>query len=244
MKAEYPESKLIVISDLHIGNPSSLASRRLVEFLNWVEDQECRLCINGDGVDISQVSFAKISRELPEVLDALRRISRRTGPVYYTIGNHDIRLMHFLSDWNVVEVVPFLNIRSLGRRIRVEHGHLYDPFYIGFPQFYRFVTWFAGRLLAISPRFYRMWINYEKIRNRVLARTQDQVALKNEHPAFANAARMLLNRGFEGVIFGHTHVPGIMTIDADKIYANAGSWMDRGSYILIHNGEVTLHSWE
>jgi UDP-2,3-diacylglucosamine pyrophosphatase LpxH len=85
---------------------------------------------------------------------------------------------------------------------------------------------------------------YERARNRLLARLGgDGAILRDEHPAFTGAARELLRRGFDAVVFGHTHVPGSLALDGGKVYCNPGSWMSRGNYVAIENGAVELRRW-
>ena len=75
MRVSCNEERMVVISDLHIGNPYSRARRLLKSFLAYVEEEGYSLCINGDGVDIAQTSFQRIATELHELLDALRRLA-------------------------------------------------------------------------------------------------------------------------------------------------------------------------
>lgn len=244
MRVNHSERRLLVVSDLHIGNPFSQARRLLHAFFRFVEDSGYSLCINGDGIDIAHASFAHLAVDLPEVIDGLRRIARRNGAIYYVVGNHDLQLSHFLDDWGAVTVVPFLNLRSGNRRIRIEHGHLYDPFFVNHPALYEAATNAAGYLLRLDPRIYKSWIWYERMRNRVLTRLGgDDHVLKGEHPAFTVAARELLRRGFDAVVFGHTHVPGSIALGDGQVYCNSGSWMVRGNYVAIEDGEVALHRW-
>ncbi len=245
MKVNYTEERMVVISDLHIGNPSSRATQLLKSFLTHVEEQGYSLCINGDGIDIAQTSFQRIAAELPELLNALRRIARRNSSVYYVVGNHDMAMDHFLDDWGLMTVVPFLNLSSGESRIRIEHGHLYDPFLMKYPRTYEFATYVGGQILKITPNSYRLWMQFEGMKNRLLAKMQagDENILPNEDPAFSAAARELLNRGFDAVIFGHTHVPGVLQVSVDKTYVNGGSWLQRGNFVLIDGGEVHLRQW-
>ena len=45
------------------------------------------------------------------------------------------------------------------------------------------------------------------------------------------------------MIFGHTHVPGVLEIAEDKTYINAGSWLRNGNYVMIEQGQVQLLEW-
>lgn len=245
MRVDLAEQRLLVVSDLHIGNPVSQARRLLYPFFRFVEESGFSLCINGDGVDIAQTSFLRIAAELPEILEGLRRIARRNGAVYYVVGNHDFHLNHFLDDWGAATVVPFLNLRSGDRRIRIEHGHLYDPFFVDHPKLYSLATSVAGYALRAYPNLYFAWLRFERMRNRLLARTGDRTeVLRGEHPAYSDAARELLRRGFDAVIFGHTHVPGVLPLGDGKMYCNSGSWIIQGNYVAIESGEIKLRRWQ
>ena len=66
MITEIRNRKLVVISDLHLGNPFSKAKNPTVEFLHWAARYDYDVIINGDGFEIAQVSFSKIARDVPE----------------------------------------------------------------------------------------------------------------------------------------------------------------------------------
>src|SRR5690606_22534129 len=110
------------------------------------------ICINGDGLEIAQASFSKIAFDVPELFRALSDIRKQGREIYYVTGNHDIALEHFLEDWGMMKVSPFLNVDSNGTRIRIEHGHIYDPFFVKHPILYEVGTRFAGLFLKIHPQ--------------------------------------------------------------------------------------------
>jgi UDP-2,3-diacylglucosamine pyrophosphatase LpxH len=56
------------------------------------------------------------------------------------------------------------------------------------------------------------------------------------------AASALFARGFDAVVFGHTHHPEL-TVRPDGLFVNGGDWMTQGTYVAIDDGEVTLHHW-
>ena len=232
--------RLVVISDLHLGNPFSRAKRRVIPFLRWAAAQGYDICINGDGLEIAQASFSKIAFEVPEFFRVLGEIRRKGREVYYVTGNHDIALEHFLEDWGVMKVSPFLNVHSGERRIRIEHGHIYDPFFVSSPRLYEALTHVAGLLLKIHPQVYRLWIGFERLKSRLRAR---KTGIVGEHPDFREAAFELSRRGFDTVIFGHTHHPGESELEAGAKYLNPGSWMLTPHYVVIEKGQVSLREW-
>ena len=232
--------RLLVISDLHLGNPFSNAKRRVLPFLRWAAQNNYDVCINGDGLEIAQASFNKVAFDVPEFFRMLGEVRKRGRDIYYVIGNHDIALEHFLEDWGVMIVTPFLNVQSGQTRIRIEHGHVYDPFFVKHPVLYEALTHFAGYLLKIHPQLYRAWIAFEKFQSRF--RTH-RGGILGEHPNFCEAAYELTRRGFDAVVFGHTHHAGQVDLASGGSYFNSGSWMLSGHYVLIEQGRVTLQEW-
>jgi len=176
------------------------------------------------------------------VVSGLRRLIEADRRVYYIVGNHDIALEHLIGSWMGEHICPFLNVRSGNQRIRIEHGHLYDPFFFKYPRLYEWVTKMAGPFLHFRPGLYTVWIRYQKLkawfRGLMIKRGRTEQATP-----FHRGAEMLLMRGFDAVIFGHTHKPEDLPM-ADGRYLNAGNWVSGGTYVEINRGEVTLKSWD
>jgi len=233
--------KLVVISDLHLGNPFSQAKKMVLPFLRKKAAEGYDICINGDGLEIAQASFAKIAFEVPEFFRVLGDIRRKGREIYYITGNHDIALEHFLEDWGMMKVSPFLNVQSGDSRIRIEHGHVYDPFFVKNPVLYERLTHFAGYLLMIQPKIYHLWIRFERWKSKLRAK---KTGIVGEHPSFREAASELSRRGFDVVVFGHTHHPGSVELENGSQYLNPGSWMLSTHYISIDQGQVALKEWQ
>jgi UDP-2,3-diacylglucosamine pyrophosphatase LpxH len=242
MITEIQQRKLVVISDLHLGNPFSRAKTPTLEFFRWAAEHRYDIVINGDGFEIAQVSFSKIARDVPEVFHAIKSFTARGLNVYYVIGNHDIVLENFLNDWGGFKMAPFLNVRTGNQRVRIEHGHLYDPFFVKHPDVYEFLTWFAGFVLKVHPSLYKLWIRLEKIKSRLFWQ-KAQSGIEGEHAAFWRAARELSERGFDSVVFGHTHHAGQCLLPNGATYFNTGSWLIGTPFLEINAGRIELRQW-
>lgn len=241
MITEVRTKKMVVISDIHLGSPFCRAKRQAVDFFYWAAGQGYDVCINGDGIEIAQVSFSKVACDVPEVLHALKVVAKLGVNTYYVVGNHDMPFENFLDDWGGLKMAPFLNVLSGGKRIRVEHGHLYDPFFVKHPQLYEYWTLLGGLCLSIYPGCYRPWMRFEEW--RASRRSKQGETIRGEPPSFALAALELARRGFDAVVFGHTHLVGKVNLGDGRSYYNAGSWMIDTDYIEIQDGEVTLRHW-
>ena len=247
MKINVAEERLLVISDIHLGNSFFHADRELRHFLDMVADEGYNLCINGDGVDLLQTSLLRMTGQLSRALEPLDRLVRRGCRIYYTIGNHDIVLEHFIDDFSFLQVAPFLNLTSGDRRIRVEHGHLYDPIFSKHPQFYFWATRLGGMFLNIHPSLYHFHSGWKRaarfVRGRREKASESSVGIKGESPKFLEAVHELWQRGFDTVVFGHTHLQGQVFDDRGRSYYNTGSWFRRPHYLKIEHGEVELREW-
>lgn len=62
-----------------------------------------------------------------------------------------------------------------------------------------------------------------------------------EKPVYKNSAALILERGFDVVIFGHTHRVRTVEVNSNKFYYNTGSWFDHPHYIEINNGNIKLN---
>lgn len=241
MILDIAEDRLFVISDLHLGNPASTAAARVLPFLDHVADEGASLCIDGDGFDMLQTSFTRLVSSGVPVLSKLRRVVANGGRVYYVVGNHDLVLEHFLDNVLTLDMAPFLNLRSGDARIRIEHGHLYDPFFAKYPDLYELATKVAGVALFLRTDIYRVW-TWMADRADQRRRTRaggDITAASYCH----GAAEMLLGRGFDAVVFGHTHNAELVQMPSGT-YVNCGNWLRGRTYVEIDHGDLALKMWE
>jgi UDP-2,3-diacylglucosamine pyrophosphatase LpxH len=241
VKIRVREERVLVISDLHLGNPFSLAAMRMHDFLDYVREGGWSLIINGDGLEILQASFTAMAAHSLDVAQQLTKLQRAGCNVYYVVGNHDITLEHLLHTWLGEHICPFLNVWSGEARIRVEHGHLYDPFFVNYPRLYSLATMAAAPLLHVSPDVYRVWSGYQRMKES--AREWAFPNRPGHGSAFTEAAEMLTGRGFDAVVFGHTHKPEVVRLQGGGLYINSGNWMRGTTFVEIDHGRVALRRW-
>jgi UDP-2,3-diacylglucosamine pyrophosphatase LpxH len=240
------DKRLLVVSDVHLGNPLFRSRRPFLEFLRYALANGFSVCINGDGVDIAQTSISRLTHDLSESANYFGKFARSGQHIYYVVGNHDIILEHFLDDWMVVRVVPFLNLISGNKRIRIEHGHLYDDLFVNYPRTYAFFTWLGAFALSIHPKVYT---SFEFLNTGIsmlgdwrqgATKEQGIETIPGEKPYFRKAAEEIAERGFDYVIFGHTHHLGQVTLPNGSIYMNTGAWEGHPYYCEIIDGRVEL----
>jgi UDP-2,3-diacylglucosamine pyrophosphatase LpxH len=239
MIIDVAEERLVVVSDLHLGNPASRAASSFPSFLDYVRTEGFSLCLNGDVVEMLQTRLSRIMRDAVPLMTQISRLCREGRHIYYIVGNHDIYVEHFLDDWFLLRVCPFLNVSSGNKRIRVEHGHLYDPAFLRSPKIYESLTRLSRYVLFIRPGVYQMRVPIAaRLAQRLRPRPQESEDSLTYHDAAAEA----LGRGFDAVVYGHTH--HAETVELDKgLYLNSGAWMHGRTYIEIDRGRVELKTW-
>ena len=45
------------------------------------------------------------------------------------------------------------------------------------------------------------------------------------------------------LVFGHSHVPALERTPRGSVYANAGSWLDAPTYLVVTPERIELRSW-
>jgi UDP-2,3-diacylglucosamine pyrophosphatase LpxH len=93
--------------------------------------------------------------------------------------------------------------------------------------------------MLLHKDFYKVWSTMADAVDRHRRRRAGDVLDLSPHH---RAAEMLLDRGFDAVVFGHTHYPELVDLPSGT-YANCGTWMDEGSYVEIDAGHVALRAW-
>ena len=251
MRTDVNVDRMLITSDTHIGSLFCNARPRFVRLMDYAAREGYVICLNGDGIDVLHTTLGRMTLEATALLREFRRIGEQTT-IYYTIGNHDIILEHGVGDWGGLQLVPFLNVSSGGKRIRVEHGHLYDPFLMKHPDLQPALTRFIGWCCRFYPPWYHLEERIKQVRYRHLgklfAKTKHESGLvfrDDENPSFIEAAEELSQRGFDAVIFGHTHHAGSMPLNRNRArYFNTGSWKQDPHYITIDKGEISLKRWQ
>jgi len=250
MITDVHEPRLLITSDTHIGNLFSEARPAFIRLLDYARTNGYNVCVNGDGIDVLQTSVNRMTSETPVLLREFRRVAAEIT-IYYTVGNHDIILEHCLGDWGGLRFVPFLNVSSGTKRIRIEHGHLYDQFLMQHPVWAPRLTRFIGFCCRMHPKLYSLDEFFKMVRHRHIARWlgRDRGPRVHGHrddesPAFLEAAEELAQRGFDYVIFGHTHHEGVVPLNNNRsMYVNPGGWFRQPHYITVTDGVVELKPW-
>jgi UDP-2,3-diacylglucosamine hydrolase len=230
-----------VISDIHLGHASDDVERSLVGFLRSLPGRAGSLLINGDLFEFWFEWRTVVPRSGVRVLAALMDLRDAGLPMTMIAGNHDCWGGDVLRDAGVdFQLGPWTGQLG-GWRARVEHG---------------------DGLRATEDRGYRALRTV--LRNRAAIR-----AFRLVHPDLATrmamgssnasrtyqprdegrglravaAAALAADSATELLVYGHSHVAALERMPSGNVYANAGSWLDRPTYLEITPASIALREW-
>ena len=220
----------ILVSDIHLGARNNRTDL-LAELLRSDFD---RLILNGDTVD--RLDFRRFRRGDWRIVDQLRTIARERELILIR-GNHDgiavgtefgslDALAHLLD----AEWYEEYELQVGADRYLVLHGDQFDHT-LNLTWIGDAADWFYRQTQRGSKRL----AHFLKGRAKHWAGVVDSVQL--------GAVREAQERGYAGVITGHTHFCHDEMIDGVH-YLNTGCWVDWPcSYVQVQGGDARLKFW-
>jgi UDP-2,3-diacylglucosamine pyrophosphatase LpxH len=262
-----PRDAIFILSDLHFNANSPDRQRNILRFLRDVVRRRARqLVLNGDIIDYVRGDQPPQSGTFRELQRALDQLLAEGIPVTYIVGNHDLPLITLLrpsdalgpedlyADRSSLEIVPGLTLayrvctlEYQGRRVHIEHGHVYDPGWLMTPEqqqsLYRAHSPVAegedwmGRLLRLFEEAGQFG---EDDQGR-LVRTGSSLPPID----MARYAVHMLERQkpADWYILGHFHAPTLETLEEGRKYANSGDSLGNGGYAVLTEGQLRLGDW-
>ena len=227
--------RTLILSDIHLGTRNCRAEQVLEALTRMPFD---RLILNGD--TINSVNLRKLTPRHWEVVDKLRQLGRNRE-VILVRGNHDCEpsLRRNGHAFNTEDVLPtLLGVRMVedyrleleGTPYLVLHGDRFDPT-VKVPIILDVADWCYQASQKISKKLAR-WL---KKKSKRWGGFLDCVRRKSA--AFAR------ERGFTGVVIGHTHYADDRRVD-DIHYLNTGSWTESPcTYAVAEDGRIRLHQF-
>ncbi|MDB4879131.1 MAG: Calcineurin-like phosphoesterase superfamily domain protein [Gemmatimonadetes bacterium] len=212
-----------------------------MHFLRSLPGRAGSLMINGDLFEFWFEWTSVVPRSSVRVLAALIDLHEAGIPVTMVAGNHDCWGGDVLREAGVAFQLDAWTGELGGWRARVEHGDglrdredrgyrllrrvLRNP--VAIRAFRALHPDLASRLAMGSSRTSRSY------QPRDAGRGLRAVA----------SAQLAGDRELELLVFGHSHVAALERMPSGNVYANAGSWLDRPTYLEITPQQVTLREW-
>ena len=215
-----------VISDTHKKPINSLLPVEPMAVARYMDSRHDiqRWFLDGDIVGLwTGKSFAdkeriwtRLKRRNPEWFEWLQ-CNCQSGRVVYIAGNHDQAL---LTDDLFHPVYDSFDYDDHGRRVHLEHGHAADWFNSDGRIVGRILTYIGGwisRLPGVNKE--RLW----RAGSRLFTPGRIQSA-ERFRAYWLNEARV---NGWDTIVTGHTHQEEICATADGRVFANAGTWINR-----------------
>ncbi len=230
-----------VISDIHLGHASAEIERTLLSYLRSLPGRAGSLLINGDLFEFWFEWRTVVPRSGVRALAALMDLRDAGIPVTMIAGNHDCWGGDVLRDAGVdFQVGPWEGELG-GWHARVEHG---DGLREKEDRGYRALRRVLRNPLAI--RAYRML--HPDLATRLAmgsSQTSRSYQPRDEGRGLRAVATSMLARrpDLELLVYGHSHVAALQRMPGGGVYANAGSWLDAPTYLLVTPERIALREW-
>ncbi len=232
--------RTVWLSDVHLGTRACRAGE-LLRFLDTV--QADRIYLVGDIIDLERMkhrpSFPATHRQ---VVSRLIELAGNGVEVVYIPGNHDFEFRDVAGRqlFGIPVMMEAEHVTPNGARLLVTHGDVLD-----------------GRirkgtnLQEFGAAAYKWLVEFDVLVNRmrnllgreyysISASLKRRLSRANEyiHRFELTAADYALERGFDGIVCGHIHRPGMRMING-CLYANDGDWVEHGT-ALAERADGTL----
>lgn len=231
-----------VISDAHLGFATRDIERSLVRFLRYLPGRAGSLVINGDLFEFWFEWKRVMPRAAFRVLAAIADLKDSGVPILMIGGNHDCWGGEILRDDVGVDFRLDPWEGSLGGwRAHVEHG---DGLRAREDRGYRALRRVlrnplsTGLFRLLHPDWGSALASHTSHSSRTLQAKDGGAGLR-----LAATTRLKTQRDLDLVIYGHSHVAELLRIGTG-VYANAGSWLDRPTFLRITPQRIELQRWD
>lgn len=238
-------------SDFHLGVPDHSSSReredRIVNWMSTIRDQAAELYLVGDLFDfwfeyrdVAPKGYIRLLGKIAEFTDA-------GIPVHIFTGNHDMWMFGYLEKELGVQVHKKpVEKEWNGKKFLIGHGDGLGPGQKGY-KFIKsvfsnpFFQWCYARL---HPNL-AFWIaNGTSRQSRKANYEADAKYLGDENEWLVQyCKRILKEKKYDYMIFGHRHLPLEKEIAPEAFYINLGDWIKYNSYAVFDGDTVKLQNY-
>jgi UDP-2,3-diacylglucosamine hydrolase len=230
-----------IISDSHLGFANPEVERSLIRFIKHLTGRAGSLVINGDLFEFWFEWRHVMPRRAFRVLAALADLKDSGVPIVMVAGNHDCWGGDLLrKDVGIDYQLEAWEGTLGGWHARVEHG---DGLRDVEDRKYRALRSVLRNPLAISafrfihPDWGSALANRSSHTSRTYQARDGGAGLRD-----IAAKRLASDEKLELLVFGHTHVADLRRFGRG-VYANAGSWLDKPTFLRVTPQRIELQRW-
>jgi UDP-2,3-diacylglucosamine hydrolase len=232
-----------IFSDAHLGFAPAEVHDRVLSFLRHCRQSARSVVINGDLFEFWFEWKTVIPRSSYRILAAMADLQDAGIPLVMVAGNHDCWGGDVLRrDVGVDYRMDPWEGRVGGWATRVEHGDGLRP---KEDRGYRALRRVLRNSWAI--RAFR-WLHPDLATPLAggSSNASRTYAPRDRGQGLLDAARRELaaRPDLELLVYGHSHVPALVRVSPTQVYANAGSWLDRATFLRVTDERIALREWD
>jgi UDP-2,3-diacylglucosamine hydrolase len=224
------------VSDLHLGTRGDEARReRFLAFLAGIRGHAAGLFILGDLFEFGFEHRHGLIERNRAIAEELAQVVKSGVRVALVRGNHDCWLRAGFQETYGIELLDSpVELALAGQRVLLSHGDELDRSFKTRVTGALFRSRVASRLFALLP---------ERLGSRLAEGIAGASRASGIKPELVKTLRAFaheqLQRGFDCVVLGHVHVPGLERVGA-KSYLNTGDWITHFTYGVLESSGLRL----
>ena len=245
--------KVAIISDVHLGTYGCHAEE-LNRYLKSIAPE--MLIINGDFIDIWQLSKSYFPTSHTKVLQRIMKMMANGTKVVYITGNHDELIRKYSGmELGNLTIDDKMLLEIDGKKHWIFHGDVFDVSM----QHSMWLAKLGGQgydLLILINRAVNhilKWMGRERISLSKKVKDSVKGAVKFIGDFEQTAANIAIENHYDYVICGHIHEPVMREVKNNKgtvQYLNSGDWIENltsleyndGKWSLVHYHDLDLGS--
>lgn len=240
------EFNALWISDIHLGTSAA----RAVELTRFLDRARAdRIYLVGDIIDLERM---RSRPQFPEThvlaIAKLVALANSSTEVVFIPGNHDHQFRH-LAGRDICGIpvhLEAMHTTMSGKRLLVTHGDILDGRIRSGTNLEKFGAAAYGVLIHLDAmvnqlrtRLGRDYLSLSSQLKRRLSSANEYIRRFEEV-----AASYAAERGYDGIVCGHIHRPGIRQIDGIT-YANDGDWVEHRTALAENkDGSLRILEWD
>lgn len=243
-----PDKKIYFTSDQHFGAPTpEFSFPREQKFVAWLDEIKTDaqvLFILGDLFDFWFEYKTVVPKGFVRVLGKLAELSDRGVKIYFFTGNHDLWVNNYFQE--ELDFTVFYDCQEFyigNKMFFIGHGDGKGPGDKGYKRMKKvFTNRFAKALFRwLHPDIGMRLGHYFSVKNKLISGKEDVVFLGEDKEWLAiYAQRKLEKKYYDYFIFGHRHLPMVISLSKNSKYINLGDWINHFSYGIFDGKDFEL----
>jgi len=240
------QKKVYFFSDAHLGIPDYQSSlkreKHIVKWLDYIKSEAEEIYLLGDIFDFWFEYKDVVPKGYIRLLGKLAELADSGIAIYYFTGNHDMWNKKFFQNELNLKVYKNPVEKHIGDKFfMIGHGDGLGPddktykimkkiFKNKFS--YKVFSFFHPRIGISLARYFSRQSRNNNMEDAFLGEDKERLVLYSKYK--------LTQKHYDFFVFGHRHLPLVIKVGKDSIYANTGDWINSFSYVVFDGKSIKV----